>query len=88
MSHLEAAKALVAEHAAATDEVLGLLNKLTTDGAAAAQAAVATATADLSQANDVLTEQINASLAQVKEQLALRAGTASAAPAAPGGAVL
>jgi len=85
-SHLEAAKALVAEHVAASNEVLDLLNKLTATGAAATQSAVAAATGDLKDANDLLSQQINASLAQLRELAAQHAGV-PAAPATSSGVV-
>lgn len=64
MSHLEAAKALVAEHIAASQQVHDLLVSLTSGSAT--QAAIAAATGDLQGANDVLTQQINASLVQLR----------------------
>ncbi|MGO8738633.1 hypothetical protein [Rhodoblastus sp.] len=72
MGHLETAKALVAEHAAAVNQTLALLNQLTSGAAGAG---------DLAAANDVLTQEINASLVQLRELAAQHAGTA--APAAP-----
>jgi hypothetical protein len=84
MSHLDAAKALVAEHVAASNHVLTLLNQLTSQSAATTAAAVAAATSDVTAANDLLSQQINASLAQLQEIAATHAG----APATPANLVL
>lgn len=64
---LEAAKALVAEHAAAVNEALSILSNVTAHTTDAVNSAVESATADFSQANDLLSQQINAATAQLKE---------------------
>ncbi len=82
-NHLDAAKSLVAEHLAATQQVLSLLDQLASNNAQATQDAVSAATSELQAANDTLSQGINQALELLKKQAAqyVVASPDSAAPA-------
>jgi hypothetical protein len=79
MSHLEDAKALVAQHITSSQKVYDLLDQLTANGASATQAAVDAATSDLAAANDALSQRLAASLAELNESFAKNGVAAPAA---------
>jgi hypothetical protein len=81
MSLLDDAKALVAQHIAASQNVLGLLDQLTANEAGATQTAVAAATGDLTAANEALSAQLSASIAQLNQAYAKIGGAPAPAEA-------